>query len=73
MKAKDRVNLIIFTEALFIVYQTTQCIALAAPCFYLRGNKDPLVLLSTRDKKIIITFHENQILNIENHDHKDAK
>ena len=41
MRAKDCVNLNIFTVALFIVCQTTQCIVLAVQCFYARGNKDP--------------------------------
>ena len=60
MSAKDRVNLNIFTTALFIVCQTTQCIVLAVPYFYLRRNEGPSVLLSTRDKRVAITFHENQ-------------
>ena len=41
--------------------------------FYFWRIKDPLVLLSTRDKKIAITFHENQRLNIGNHYQKDIK
>ena len=69
MRAK---NLIIFTLALFIVRPTTQCILLAVQCFYLRGNKDPSALLSTRDKRVAITFQENQILNLGNHYHKYA-
>ena len=44
MRVKDRVNLIIFTVALFIERQPTQCIVFAVQCFCLRGNKDPSVL-----------------------------
>ena len=44
MRVKDRVNLIIFTVALLIVRQPTQCIVFAVQCFCLRGNKDPSVL-----------------------------
>ena len=72
MRAKNRANSIIFTLALFIVRPTTQCILLAVQCFYLRGNKDPSALLSTRDKRVAITFQENQILNLGNHYHKYA-
>ena len=56
------------------VYSTSnaQCILLAVQCFYLRGNKDPSALLSTRDKRVAITFQENQILNLGNHYHKYA-
>ena len=51
-----------------------QCIVLAVQCFYLRENKDPLVLLSTRDKRVAITFQKNHstILNLGNPYHKDA-
>ena len=65
MNAKGRVNLNIFTLALFIVCQMTQCILLKSQCFYLRRNKGPLVLLSTRNKRIAITLHENQRLILE--------
>ena len=71
MSAKDCLNLIIFTVALFIVCQTTQCIVLAVQGSYLRGNKDPSVLLSTEDKRVAISFLENQILNLNQY-HKDA-
>ena len=54
------------------LYLTTQCILFAVQCFYLRGNKDPSALLSTRDKRVAITFQENQILNLGNHYHKYA-
>ena len=62
INAKDRANLYIFTPALYLVQ-----------CFYFRRSKGPLVLLLTRDKKIAITFHENERLNIGNHYQKDAK
>ena len=60
MSPKHPGNLNIFTAALFIVYQMTQYIVLTVQCFDLRRNKVFSVLLST------ITFHKNQILNIEN-------
>ena len=72
MSAKDRSNLYIFTVALFIVCQMKQCIVLKVQCFYLRRSKGPLVLLSTRDKRIVIIFHEIQRLNIGNQYKKDA-
>ena len=72
MSAKDRANLCIFTAALFTVCQMTQCIVLKVQCFYLRRSKDTLALLSTRDKRIAITFHEDQSLNIGNQYKKDA-
>ena len=67
MRAEDRVNLVILTVALFIVSQTMQCIALT-----LRGNKDPSVLLPTRDKKIAVIFQKNHMLNLRNQYHKGA-
>ena len=70
MWAEDRVNLIILTVALFIVSQTMQCIALTVQCFYLRGNKDPSVLLPTRDKMIAVIFQKNHMLNLGNQYHK---
>ena len=72
MSAKDRANLYIFTVALFIVCQMTNYIVLKVRCFYFRGSKGPFVLLSTRDKRIAITFHENQRLNIGNQYKKDS-
>ena len=47
-------------------------IALAVQYFYLRENKDPWVLLSVKDKMVVITFHENRILNLGNQYHNDA-
>ena len=72
MWAEDRVNLIILTVALFIVSQTMQCIALTVQCFYLRGNKDPSVLLPIRDKMIAVIFKKNHMLNLGNQYHKGA-
>ena len=45
---------------------------LRVQCFYFRRSKGPLVLFFTRDKRIAITFHENQRLNIGNQYKKDA-
>ena len=59
MRAKDRLNLITFTVALFIASRTIQCIAFSVQCFYLPENKDLSVLLPTRDKGIAIMFKEN--------------
>ena len=64
--------MIIYTLALFIVSQTTQCIVFAVQCFDLQGKKDPSLFLSTTDKRFAITFPENHILNLENQYHKDA-
>ena len=79
MRVKDRVNLIIFTLALFIVSQTMQCIVLAVQYFDLQGNKDPSVLLPTKDKRITIIFQEkhfyqnqSHLLNLGNQYHKGA-
>ena len=73
MSAKDRGNLNVFTVALFIVCHVTQCtMHLAVQCFYLSGNKDSSVPSSTRDKMVAITFHESQILDLENQYHNDA-
>ena len=79
MRVKDRVNLIIFTLALFIVSQSMQFIVLAVQCFDLQGNKDPSVLLPTKDKRITIIFQENHfyqsqchLLNLGNQYHKGA-
>ena len=72
MTAKDRANLYYFTIALFIVCQMKQCLVLKVLCFYLRRNKGPLFLLSTRDERIAIIFHEIQRLNIGNQYKKDA-
>ena len=66
IRAKDRVNLYIITAALFTLCQMTQCIVLKVQCFYLWRSKGPLVLLSTKDKTIVIKFHENQRLNLGN-------
>ena len=68
MSSRDRVNLNIFTIALFTARMSDDTIN----CFVLQGNKDPLVLLSSWDKKIAITFHENQIVNLRNQYHKEA-
>ena len=46
--------------------------ALRVQCFHFRRSKVALVLLSTRDKRIAITFHKNQRLNIGNQYQKDA-
>ena len=71
MSAKDRANLYIFTAALFTVCQMMQCIiVLKVQRFCLRRSKDTLVLLSY--KRIVITFHETQSLNIGNQYQKDA-
>ena len=79
MRVKDRVNLIIFKLALFMVTQTMQSIVLAVQCFNLWGNKDPSVLLPTKDKRITIIFQENHfyqnqshLLNLGNQYHKGA-
>ena len=72
MSAKDRANLYIFTVVLFIVSQMKQCIVLKVLCFYLRRSKGPLVLLSTRDKRIAKIFHKIQRLNIGNQYKKDV-
>ena len=66
MGAIDHVNLNIFTVALFIECQMTHFIVLTVQCFYLRRNKGPSVLLSTRVKRVSITFHENERLNLGN-------
>ena len=50
----------------------TQCIVLKVQCFCLRRSKGPVVLLSTRDKRITITFQESQRLNIGNEYQNDA-
>ena len=50
----------------------TQFIVLKVLCFYILRSKGPLVLLSTRDKKIAIIFHEIQRLNIGKQYKKDA-
>ena len=39
---------------------------LKVQCFYFRRSKGPLVLLSTRDKRVAITFPKNQRLNTGN-------
>ena len=72
MGAKDRANLYIFKVALFTVCQMTQCIVLKVQCFHLRRKKGSFILLSTSDKRIAITFHENQRLNTGNQYKKDA-
>ena len=66
MGAIDHVNLNIFTVALFIECQMTHFIVLTVQCFYLRRNKGPSVLLSTRVKRVSIAFHENERLNLGN-------
>ena len=72
MRVKDRANLYNFIVALFIVFHMTQCIVLKVQCFYLRRSICSLDLLSKRDKKIAITFHKNQRLNIGNQYRKGA-
>ena len=69
---KDRVNFNVLTVALFIVNQATQCIECSVQCFYLQRKKGPLVLFSTRDKRVAIKFHENQIINIGSQYQEDA-
>ena len=59
MSAKDRVKLNIFTVALFVVCQTTQCIVLTVQYFCFRGNKVPSVPLSIEDKRVVVKFQEN--------------
>ena len=71
VRAKDRVNLNIFTVALFKVCYMMHCIVLTVQFFYLRRNKDTSVLLSTIDKRVAMKFHENQRLNPGNQYHKD--
>ena len=66
MSVKDCASLHIFTVVLFIVCQMTRCIVLKVQFLYLRRSKCHLVLFSTRDKRIVITFHGNQRLNIGN-------
>ena len=61
ISVKDRANL--YTYRSFV---------LKVQCFHFRRSKGPLVLLSTMDKRIAITFHENQRLNIGNQYQKDA-
>ena len=72
MRAKYRANLYIFTVVLFIVCQMTQCIVLKVLWFYLRRSKGPLVLLSAKDKRIALIFHEILRLNIRNQYETDA-
>ena len=71
LSAKDRVNLNILTVTLFTVCHTTQCFVLVKQCFYLWRNKGLSLMLSTRNKRVAITFHENQRLNLGNQYHKD--
>ena len=49
-----------------------QHIILKVQCSYLWRSTCHLVLLSTEDKRIAITFPENQKLNIGNQYQKDA-
>ena len=72
MSAKDCANLYIFTAILLRVCRMTQCIVLQVQYFFRRKSKGPLVLLPTRDKRIPITFHKNQRLNIGNQYQKDV-
>ena len=58
MSAKDRVNLYIFTVALFLVCQTTQCIIFDFAMFVSVVQKYYLVLLLTRDKWVAKTVHK---------------
>ena len=62
----------IFTVALFIACQMTQCVALKMQCFRLQRNKGPSALLWTSYIRVSITFHKNQGLNIGNQYHKGA-
>ena len=50
----------------------TPCIVMTALCIYLRRNQLPFILLCTRNKRVAITCHENQILNLGNQDYNDA-
>ena len=52
--------------SLFIACQMTQCIVLKVQCFDLQRTKYPSFFLSTRIKKVAITFHEDQRLHIGN-------
>ena len=55
MCSKDRVNLSIFTVALFIVCQMTQCIVLTVQCFYLwRSKGETKMLQGSPEEPIII-------------------
>ena len=72
MGAKDRKNLNILAEALLVVSQMTQCIVLTVQCIYLRINRGLPILLSTRDKRVAVTFHKNQRFNLRNQYHEDA-
>ena len=72
MSAKNLAHLYIFTVVLSIVCQITQCIVLKVLCFYIWRSKGPLVLLLTRNKRIVIIFHETQSLDIGNQYEKDA-
>ena len=65
MGAKGHVNLSMFTVALLTV--------LTMRCSYLQRNKSPSNVLSTMDKRVIITFHQNQRLNLGNQYNKDVK
>ena len=54
------------------VFQMKQCILLTMQYFHLPRNIGPLVLSSTRFKRVTIKFHKNQRLNIGNQYHKDV-
>ena len=72
VSAKDPVNLNIFTVALLIVCQMTQCMVLTVKCFYLRRNKGPSVLWQAKFKRVAMISNKSQRLNIGSKHHKDA-
>ena len=67
MSAKDRANLNIFVHSM-----PDDAVQMTVQCFNLWRKKDSSVLLSTRDKRVAITFHQNQRLNIGNQYDKDT-
>ena len=54
------------------VCQMAQCIVLTVQCFHLWRKKGSSLFLSTRYKRIAITFHKDQRLNTATQYHKDA-
>ena len=64
MSDEDRINFDIFSVALLAVCQSAHCVLLSVQCFYLRRNQIPSLLLSIRNRKAALRFHENQILSL---------
>ena len=64
MSDEDRINFDIFSVALLAVCQSAHCVLLSVQCFYLRRNQIPSFLLSIRNRKAALRFHENQILSL---------